>query len=234
MNNSGFTFESASEFLMLQCVPVPSRKYSLKQQPRAVLPAEQVTCDYCDMKKETMRMDENGRCRCVDCCLKILRDDEEKCNRCNRKESRDSSLVINSRRLCNICLCAKACKVTGQNIVTNMMVERELSKLRKMIVGELQIGERVTLRYHTIEALYLEYNSFYKDEVNIQCPLGPTGIIVSFTRCCNIPNSALSKGHYTIQLDTGGDLINVPSADGLRYEGQKIELRTWMINVDRS
>jgi hypothetical protein len=113
------------------------------------------------------------------------------------------------------------------------MVERELSKLRKMIVGELQIGERVTLRYHTIEALYLEYNSFYKNE-DIQFSLGPTGIIVSFTRCCNVPNSTLSKGHYTIQLDQGGDLINVPSADGLRYEGQKIELRTWMIDVDRS
>ena len=175
-----------------------------------------------------MCIDEYGRCRCSNCCLKIVMGVENKCARCDRRQTPDSSLIINHRRLCNVCLNVKACKMTEHCGITKLLLE--VSKLREMMQGKLKTGERVTVRYLTAEALNLEMNSFWRDGNDFNCPFGPAGVIVSFTPCSSA-KSRLSKGTYTIKLETG-ELVDVPSADGLRYEGQKFEIRYW--SFDRS
>ena len=173
-------------------------------------------------------MNEYGQCTCANCCRKILMTDKGTCARCDRRESLHSSLIVNYRHLCNVCLNGKACKMMEQD--GNMNLLMEVSKLRAMIQGKLPPGERVTVRPLTAEALLLETNSFWKDGNNFNCPFGPAGVIVSFTPC-KLAKSRLSKGTYTIQLESGG-LVDVPSADGLRYEGQIFEIRYW--SFDRS
>ena len=208
----------------MQCVPVPRMINPMSFRSMATAAkTRQIICSYCDTKKEQMSMNEYGHCKCADCCRKILMNDKGTCARCDRRESLLSSLIINYRSLCNVCVNGIACKVMEQDGRTNLLLE--LTKLRAMMQGELPPGERVTVRSLSAEAFEQESNSFWMDGNNCICPFGPAGVIVTFTPC-KLANSSLSKGTYTIQLETGG-LIDVPSADGLRYEGQILEIRYW-------
>jgi hypothetical protein len=162
---------------MIQCVPVPSTTCTLSHRSLAIAANNrQIKCDYCDTKREHMQIDEYGGCRCMDCCIKMLTSDKRLCVRCDRHETEDSRLIVNHRRLCNVCLNAKACDCTEQGTASTLLME--VSKLRTMMLGELPIGEQVTVRYLTPESINLELNSFMRNGVNTHCPFGPAGVIV--------------------------------------------------------
>jgi len=125
--------------------------------------------------------------------------------------------------MCNECVCVDACTNTPPigNVRSTIY---ELCEVIKMMRGELNIGQPVTIRPRGMIYQLMEENYFYRNGEDIGVGFGEHGTIESFTAGEVGEISLLSDGIYTVLLDNG-ERVHVPSASGLRYDGQKIEFR---------
>jgi hypothetical protein len=72
--------------------------------------------------------------------------------------------------------------------------------------------------------MLMEDEYFQRNGEDFGVMLGAPGTIVSFTPRESIDNRLLSSGTYRVLLENGM-VVDVYSATGLRYDGQKIEIR---------
>jgi len=124
-----------------------------------------------------------------------------------------------------MCVCADACTLRiSETHEYRSTLFIELIELIKMMRGELTVGQSVTIRPREIIAQWMEEEFFLKNGRELHILFGARGTIISFIPGETNENCLLSSGTYAILLETG-QILHVSSASGLRYDGQKIELR---------
>jgi len=126
--------------------------------------------------------------------------------------------------MCNKCVCVDACATTLPPTGDVRSTIFELCEFVKMIRGELAIGQAVTLRPKDLESQLTEEEYFWRNGEDIDVLFGASGTIVSFTARELDDHCLFSSGTYGVLLENG-TVIDVLSASGLRYYGQRIEIR---------
>ena len=216
--------------LLMLCVPVPTNivnqqiveSHSSETVDHSVdsTVLHEVTCSVC-LKRLNCVNDEWGHPVCNACCSKSRSND--KCLRCDKKVTPDLPVILNSRHMCNECACVDACAIVplSGNIRNTVF---ELCEIVKMIKGELAIGQSVSIRPRGLINQIIEEDFFERSGESPGIIYGNRGHIEYFSPSEIVDGSLLSNGTYAVRM-TNGNLIHVPSSCGLRYDGQKIEIR---------
>jgi hypothetical protein len=210
--------------LLMLCVPVPSRV--LHRQPLDVshpLP-NMIACRVCYEDENICEIDEYQRAICSNCIVKMSRIDT--CLRCDKTICSEHPLILDSQQMCNMCVCADACTSVSSDSTQEYRstILNELVNLIRMMRGELSVGQSVTLRPRDIISQWMEEEFFLRNGRDFNIVFGARGTVMSYSPSDVNDNSLLSNGTYAVRLATG-QIVHVPSASGLRYDGQNIELR---------
>jgi len=196
------------------CVPVPV--------VGILQPTNNVYCKVCYTTENIAEINQYGRAICNVCIHKRQRINV--CLRCDESISHELPLTLNLHQMCNKCVCVDVCATTNPPTGDVRSTIFELCELVKMIRGELAIGQAVTLRPGGFLSQVMEDEYFQNNGEDIGIMFGAPGTIVSFTARESDHQCLLSSGSYGVLLENGS-IINVLSACGLRYNGQKIEIR---------
>ena len=185
------------------CTPVPT---AALHGPRTAAAREAVpVCDGCKRPSANLMVNEFG-VTCAACCMHaLLGGDDAPCVRCGGPCVEGQ---MNAQHVCFACLCVEACGGEREAMA-------ELQRVMALTKGETPPGTRVTLR-----AACEDIEAHVRDTAAVLAaapvpPLGAPAVVRSFDAATRMYTVALSDG--------SGALLQRPT-DGVRMEGQKIDV----------